>query len=121
MVFAKVIRITIVTRMVLILATIFYMNKYSLLIAVLALFVAGHVLAQDSTDRQEVEKDKQENIKTGDKSKTVIKVVPSARNINAKPAKVSSAKERNARPGGTRPARNVRPSSRPVRPGSGRN
>ncbi|MEO5603371.1 MAG: hypothetical protein ABIR06_20800 [Cyclobacteriaceae bacterium] len=97
------------------------MKKYSLLIAVLALFVAGHVLAQDSTDRQEVEKNKQETVKTEDKPATVIKVVPSARNKNAKPAKVNSAKGRNVRPGGTRPARNVRPSSRPVRPGSGRN
>lgn len=96
------------------------------------MFVGGHVLAQENTDRDEAEKDKQETVQETvkkndkpatdiDKPATEIKVVPSARNKNAKPAKVNSARPPSARPGGTRPARNVRPSSRPVRPGNGRN
>ena len=97
------------------------MNTYSLLIAVLALFITGHVLAQDSTHAQKPKKNQQESVKTEDKPTGAIKVVPSARSRSAKPAKVSPANARSARPGGTRPARNARPSTRPVRPGTGRN
>lgn len=98
------------------------MNKYSLLIAVLSLFAAGRVLAQTNTDKkEEAENDKQETVKEQDKPARAVKVVPAAKNRLAKPERVNSAKPRNVRPGGARPARNARPSSRPVRPGSGRN
>src|SRR5688500_2508334 len=104
------------------LCAIFSMNKYSLfLIAALSLLVAGPVLAQANTDKEEAEKDKQETVKTPDKSSPVVKVVPAAKNKHAKPEKVNSARSRSARPGSTRPARGVRPSSRPARPGNGRN
>src|SRR5688572_22473627 len=111
--------------MVLMLSIIFYMSKYSLLIGMLSIFVGGHVFAQENTAKDEAKKDKQETVQEtvnrDDKPAAEIKVVPSARNKNAKPAKVNSARQRSAGPGGTRPARNVRPSSRPVRPGNGRN
>jgi hypothetical protein len=99
--------------------TIFCMNKYSFLIVLLSLFLSAHVLAQTKPDKKDTEKHKHETAKSDDKA--VIKVVPTAKNKHAKPEKVSSAKPRTAKPGGTRPARNVRPSSRPVRPGNGRN
>ena len=97
------------------------MNKYSLLIAFLLLFGAGHVFAQTDPEKERPETDNQENVKSEEKPDPAIKVVPAARNNKAKPAKVSSAKRPIVRPGGNRPARNPRPSSRPVRPGSGRN
>lgn len=103
------------------LCTIFSMNKYSLLIAVLSLFAGGHVLSQTNPDKPEPETEKQETVKTENKPAPAIKVVPAAKNKHAKPEKVSSAKPRNARPNANRPARNVRPSGRPVRPGNGRN
>lgn len=87
---------------------------------VLALFVTGHVLAQDSTHMQKMKKDEGE-IKTEGKPTSAVKVVPSARGKSAKPAKINPANARSARPGGTRPARNARPSNRPARPGAGRN
>jgi hypothetical protein len=99
--------------------TIFCMNKYSFLIAILSLALTVRALAQTEPRKEDTEKHKQETAKSEDK--TVIKVVPTAKTKHAKPEKVSSAKPRTARPGGTRPARNVRPSSRPVRPGNGRN
>jgi len=97
------------------------MNKYSIFIAILLLFVGGRTLAQSNPDRDETEKDKRETVKTEDKQVAGIKVVPPAKNKHAKPTKVSSARPRTARPGADRPARNGRPSARPVRPGNGRN
>ena len=97
------------------------MNKYSLLIAFLSLFVGGHVLAQTNPAKEGVDNEKEETAKTEEEPEQVIKVVPAARNKNAKPAKVGSAKRPNVKPRGGRPARNPRPSSRPVRPGNGRN
>jgi len=104
------------------------MNRYSILIVALSLLGGGRVLAQANPDKEEAEKVKQETVKkedkdsnTNDKASTRIKVVPAAKNKHAKPTKVSSARSRTARPGGNRPARNVRPSSRPARPANGRN
>lgn len=97
------------------------MSKYSVLIAILSLFVAGRILAQADPAKETAETDKQESVKQEEMPEPVIKVVPAARNNKAKPAKVTSAKQPNARTGGNRPARNSRPSSRPVRPGNGRN
>ena len=95
------------------------MNKYSFLIALLSLILTGRALAQSEPDKKDTEKNKKETAKSDDKA--VIKVVPRAKNKHAKPERVSSAKPRTARPDGTRPARNVRPSARPARPGNGRN
>lgn len=97
------------------------MNKYALLIGLLSLFCGGRVFAQTNPAKEGMDKDKQETVKTEEKPEQVIKVVPAARDKNAKPAKVGSAKPPAAKPGGGRPARNPRPSSRPVRPGNGRN
>jgi hemolysin activation/secretion protein len=92
------------------------MNKYSVLLVVL-LLAGSHAWAQSTPAKVETEQEKQETVKTEEKPATGVKVVPSARNRNAKPARVSSAKPGTARPGGNRPARNPRPSSRPARPG----
>jgi hypothetical protein len=99
----------------------FYMKKFPILVAVFSLTIVGGVLAQSATDNEEIKKDHQETVKKEDKATKAVKAVPAARNQHSKPEKVTTTKPRNARPGGTRPARNVRPSSRPVRPGNGRN
>jgi hypothetical protein len=112
--------ITIIIQIVLRLCTIFSMNKYSLLLAVLSLFGGEHVLAQTKPDKAEPEKNKQETVKAEEKPAPAVKVVPAAKSKHAKPEKVTSAKPRNARPNSNRPARNARPSGRPVRPGNGR-
>lgn len=97
------------------------MNRYSLLIALLSLFGAGHVSAQTDPEKERPETQKQESVKPEVRPDPAVKVVPAARDNKAKPAKVSSAKPSNVRPGGNRPARNPRPSSRPLKPGNGRN
>ena len=101
---------------------IMYMNRYSLLITVLSLIGAGHVSAQTDPEKERPKTGKQEIIKPEEvKPNPAIKVVPAVRDNKAKPAKVSSAKPSNTKPRANRPTRNPRPSSRPVRPGTGRN
>ena len=97
------------------------MTKSSLLIAVLFTLAAGHALAQAESEKENAKEQKQGTLKPEDKPAPMVKVVPAAKSKHAKPRKVTSAKPRNARPQGARPARNPRPSGRPVRPGSGRN
>lgn len=97
------------------------MNRYSLFIAILLLFAVGRTLAQSNPDKDDTEKEKRETVKTEDNQAAGVKVVPPAKNKHAKPTRVGSARPRTARPGADRPARNVRPSARPVRPGNGRN
>lgn len=97
------------------------MTKYAILLVAFSLLIGARAWAQAEPDKTQTKKDKQETVKTGDKPTEVIKVVPAARSKHAKPEKVSSAKPRTAKPRATRPARNVRPSSRPLRPGKGRN
>jgi hypothetical protein len=95
------------------------MKIYSVLSTVL-LMMAGHSLFAQ-TD-QKVEKRKQETVERREvRTDADVKAVPAARNRSAKPVRVDGRKPQTVRPGGTRPARNSRPATRPVRPGSGRN
>lgn len=97
------------------------MKIYNILLTVL-LMTAGHSLFAQTEQKAEVDKPRQEETKKPEVRADVdVKAVPAARNRSAKPARVDSRKPQIARPGGTRPARNFRPSTRPVRPGSGRN
>jgi hypothetical protein len=97
------------------------MKIYNVFLTVL-LMIAGHSLFAQTDQKAEVKKPKQEMAERREVRADVdVKAVPAARNRSAKPVRVDGRKPQNTRPGGTRPARNFRPSTRPVRPGSGRN
>ena len=97
------------------------MTKYALLIGVVFLLSGSRAVAQAESEKESAEEVKQETVEAERKPAPVIKVVPTAKGKHAKPQKVASAKPRTSRPQGNRPARNVRPSARPARPGGGRN
>lgn len=88
--------------------------------ALFLLFVSGPVLSQTDATKAQTGRNNQESAKP-ENTQPDIKAVPAVKNKTAKPKRINSAKPANVAPRATRPARNSRPSSRPARPGTGRN
>ena len=101
--------------------SLFTMNKTAFLIVFALFSMTGYVSAQTGSKKDHVRSDNATVSQPADKTTTGIKVVPQARNKNAKPEKVGTAKSPKTRPQIPRSARNSRPSIRPARPGNGRN